>query len=293
MLENIYILTSSGVCIYHYTVQGAMEFNENLVSAFLTALNQFTQEAFMESSLEKLSISNRKKLIFYNPKNDSKIRDEGLKSKNIYLYAIIHYYDHETLAKNILRQIYKRFVESFEDLLVGNKFLEVSKFNVFDEDIKKILNHRIYPRTKRREFLGIAASLSILLGVLIPFVLLFVLHGGDKSQLESRVQDYLDAHGLLIPFLIFNAITNLVVGISCFVGGYISGTRRHAIRNGTRLGFSILIIPVMGIIRNGLGFFLVNILIFLYFGLNAVMMYYFGGFLRDRLYLYPPENLNS
>ncbi|MFX0101335.1 MAG: hypothetical protein ACFFCS_17305 [Candidatus Hodarchaeota archaeon] len=287
MIENLYIISETGICIYHHSVSGTVVYDENLVSAFLSALSQFSQETFQESTLEKLSISNKKKIMIYNPMIDKKLKKFAGSRYSLKVYAVVHYQDHEKLVLKTLKKIYLEFCKKFEGKLSGKKIHEVSAFESFDENMKKDFHKKIYARNRKSSFMGLLLSIGIIVASILLIGLL-LRHNIDEGTLSTTLEFLTIQEGIAI-FVIFTVGVNIILMLAGVIGGYVVGSRNKAFKNGIRL--TLIIILAIGAVsfRQGYSFFLVSFLFLVYFSLNAILSNYIGGYLRDLHYFYPIE----
>ncbi|MHA1791324.1 MAG: hypothetical protein ACTSVI_01685 [Promethearchaeota archaeon] len=282
MIENVYIILESGVSIYSYSSPTGITIDENLITAFLTALNQFALETFQESNLEKIDISNKKKLVYYNPSLDDKIKHESEPRQKLNIYAVTNYLDHPRLTRSILRKIYVTFTKKFHDKLANNTLHEVGAFSSFDEDINRMLKRKVYHRTKKNQFFGLMVSFGIILASLIVFTAL-----NSNTRVYSQLEQYLSEEQAIKMLLTFMSLSNIVLSVSGIIGGYIAGSRKLAVKNGVfTTGIIMLALTIISI-RNGLPFLVINFFFIVYFSLNAMFSCYLGGFLRDQRFFYP------
>ena len=282
MLENLLFILESGICIFHYRSGESLDINENLVSGFLNAISQFTEETFRKSALDQINISNKKKIVIYSPSQDDKLDNslevEGIKMK---IYAIVDINDYNPLVLTLVKKLYQKFLRTYKDYLERSRFHNTKKFEPFADEVTNIMDGKIYARTKKKNRISII--LSILL-IFFPLVVIGVALPNFGPQIDL---DCLNI-GLVVTVLFgFIIITDIILIITGIIGGYISGSRRGAFNTGIKLTVIIFIALSIIAIRNGIGFFIVIIIIIVYFSLILIGSYYIGGFLRDKNYLYP------
>lgn len=291
MIENFFIITDTGLCLYHFTSNDSIPYDENLVSAFLSAISQFSQETFQESTLEKLTISNKKKIVIYNPVLDKKLKDSPEYLHSLKVYAVVHYQDHEKLVLKTLKRIYLEFCKRYGDKLAGKGIHEVTAFEGFNQYMEKMgQSMKVYPRNKKSSFMGLLLSIGVIVASILIIGLL-LRHNIDEGSLGTSLEFLTIQEGITI-FVVFTVGVNIVLVLSGVIGGYVVGSRKKAFKNGIRLTFIIILAIGAVSFRQGFSFFLVSFLFLVYFSINAIISNFIGGYLRDRHYFYPVERKN-
>nr|MDO8110996.1 hypothetical protein [Candidatus Sigynarchaeota archaeon] len=279
MIENLYLVLDSGICIFAYNATEQLKLDENLVSGFMSAIMQFSKETFQDSTLEKVNISNRKKIVVYNPSKEPSLAEMAIFSK-LRMYAVVDYYDHERLIQHLIKEMCRRFKERYKDTIATKSINETSAFDGFVDDVRAVLAGKTYPRTLARSRLGLLVSFLI---IIIP-VLAVILFGPDFRAIEisglplDRVVNFL---------VLVGGVTAVIIFTSGLVGGYIAGSRKNAVKTGIRLTILAFILIVLASFRQGTTFFGIAAVLLVYLGLISIIGSYFGGYLRDLQFLYP------
>lgn len=287
MIENLFIVTDTGICIFAYHAEESSRLNldENLVSGFLSAITQFSRETFNESILEKVEISRKKKIVVYNPPREETIAEQEKPSINLRIYAVTNFYDHDRLIKGLLREIFTQFHKKFKNELIKEHMNEFSIFDSFSKEINQLLADKIYPRTRKQSRLGFLVSL-----VLIVVLLLFLFGENDYriSEIRSSGEEFYSIDQIFEYLSIVGSIAAVVMFGSGFLGGYIAGSRKNAIR----MGFTLAAIAFALIILTSFlkpTFFGIAMMLLVYLGLIGIVGCYVGGSLRDLRSLWPVE----
>ncbi|HME54794.1 MAG TPA: hypothetical protein VKM55_21495 [Candidatus Lokiarchaeia archaeon] len=284
MIENLFVVTETGICVFAYHAEGSSRLNldENLVSGFLSAITLFTQETFHESNLMKVEISRRKKIVIYNPPRDEAIRDQETLGTKLRIYAVTNFYDHDRLIKKLLKEIFTRFHEKFKNDLTRDHMNESSLFETFSNDINQMLAGKTYPRAKKQFRLGLIVAFIL---IAVPLVL-EIYFGPDFTSIENSGLKYDE----VIKFLVIvGSIAAAVMFTSGVIGGYIAGSRKDAMRMGFTLAAIAFALIVLASFRQGITFFGIAVVLLVYLGLIGIVGCFIGGSFRDLRALWPVE----
>lgn len=130
MIEDLLIINEAGSAIYSWHQKGNTEdFNDDLISGFLTALNSF---ATIERGEDIKSLKLKETLILFE-KNEEFVQKLSfvITTKNEDILELLHAVVHE-----VMEQFLSRFKELLNKEFNGN----VTKFREFDHNINQILN---------------------------------------------------------------------------------------------------------------------------------------------------------
>jgi hypothetical protein len=283
MIENLFIVTDTGICIFAYHAVARLQLDENLVSGFLSAITQFSQETFHESVLQKVEITKKKKIVVYNPARDEALEDQAKLGTGIRMYAVVNFYDHDRLIKAHLKTIFTQFHEKFRDELTRAHMNESSLFDSFSDDLHKLLEGKTYPRTLKQARLGFFVAC---VSIATPIVLM-ILFGPDFRIVEAEGLKYSQVINYII---LVGGIAALVIFSSGLIGGYVAGSRKLAVQMGIKLTVIAFILIIFASFRQGFTFFGIAVVLLVYLGLIGVVGCYAGGLLRDLKFLYPVEH---
>lgn len=313
MITNLYIINSAGLAIYTHHWTSAQDLDEQLLTGFLTAITDFSQEAIKGSQLNSLDLDIGRLVLYKDP------------SSELSVAAICDSLDHPRLLQNLLKKIYDGFLDQFED---AKEFSDVERFRKFTPNLAKIVRFKTYKRSKLRLGIGIGAGILIF-SLLFYFAVLFFTLPELNLYITRNINilfTFLTNYDDLLPFdhpnnlaavnnflngliataflLIFNlSISVMILYLpSAIVAGFISGSRKRGKYIAVFM-FGYLIIvglilfsmadknPVIGLMSVStifsFGVFLPLILILILAGA------YFGGYLMDIWRLHPIQKEKS
>ncbi|WXG47372.1 MAG: hypothetical protein WED05_12050 [Candidatus Atabeyarchaeum deiterrae] len=126
MIESLYIVDSSGICLYSAPLSSAKQVGSDMICGFIVAQNQYFQEAFGESTKK-----------FTLEKKEILIQTVDLKSRNVLLALSYNLGDkrEESFAKTILDGL-SRSLKGKEQIF---KNLPGISTKELDEELSKIL----------------------------------------------------------------------------------------------------------------------------------------------------------
>ncbi len=268
MINAIFIISASGGCIFYHEFKklgGGLD--QDLVSGFLIALQNFARETFGEAQEpQKLDLAGDLRLVY------------SLNRATQLLGACVaDAVDHPKLVQKIIDKILSEFIKLFKHKL--DKSYEISQFAEFESYVTQLIKSKISKRGPLSLILGILISALIIPAVFIPLI-------------------YLVAYVLKVP-LTDAEYTPLLTGILFVIGGlpqiltgYIAGNKKLAVI--ASFIMSSVIIPIL-LLR-----FLVNVLLaafsvsgigaegmliyFMYMPLilpENIALAYFGGYRRE------------
>ena len=218
MINAIFIISSSGGCIFYHEYKklgGGLD--QDLVSGFLMALQNFAKETFgAEREPQKLDLAGDLRLVY-------SIQKEA----ELLCACVADAIDHPKLVHKLIDKILKEFVKRFKTKL--DKAYETSQFTEFVDYVDKIIKSKITKRGPLSCFLGILVASLIVPAVTIPLIYLLGFRLGlDLTDPEN------------IPIL--SMMLFVMGGLPQILAGYIAGNKKLAIIAAIIL--SLIIIPV-------------------------------------------------
>ncbi|MBY9006535.1 MAG: hypothetical protein KGD63_07230 [Candidatus Lokiarchaeota archaeon] len=131
MIEDLLVITEAGQAIYSWHQKGNNEdFNDDLISGFLTALNSF---ATIERGEDIKSLKLRETLILFEKKEELVQKlTFVITTKNEDVIELLHAVVHEVMDQ---------FILSFKDVLDKEFNGNITPFRKFDQNITRILNY--------------------------------------------------------------------------------------------------------------------------------------------------------
>ncbi|MHA1279661.1 MAG: hypothetical protein ACTSQ8_20855 [Candidatus Helarchaeota archaeon] len=268
MINAIFIISASGGCVFYHEFKrlgGGLD--QDLVSGFLVALQNFAKETFgVEQDPQKLDLAGDLRLVY------SLDRETQLLGACVADSA-----DHPKLVQKLIDRILNEFVKLFKNKL--DKAYEVTQFNDFVYFVEQTINSRVMKRGILSVSLGLLAATLIIPGVFVPLVYLL----GFKLGVDLSAIEYM-------PLL--TGILFIIGGLPQILTGYIAGNRKLAAISAVIM--SLIVIPIVILVL------LVNLLfgIFIsssigYQGMHIYYMFmplilpenialaYFGGYRRE------------
>lgn len=189
MITALYLIAKGGTCIFkrEYT---KTEVDEQLISGFLSAIEDFARETFLDG-LQEIKLQTGRTLIY------------GIWGKEGELLgaALADGEDHPKLVEEILNEIMTKFYKKYEEDIKKGTY-DVSKFEVFTKDVDNLIISKIKARGVSTLIMGfiVGAALSAIL-----FLLLMPL---------------IELHGSLFPVIVF------IWTVPSLLAGYIAGNRK-------------------------------------------------------------------
>jgi len=294
----LFIIDEKGICIHNQNFVNR-KIEPQLISGYLTALNDFSQE-FMSQDLNTINLFSDKLVIYKEP------------ATKLTIAALVNTLDNTSLIKSLLIKIINEFYE------LNKEFLKNESYNVKVKKNEKklsnfvldLLNNKTLTRDRSRTLISFFIACGILIGFLIGLTNMFVgllttdflyiknLFNGLPANFDPFNINFAAATFTIIGGLttLFGRLISYLVGgllISGLVFGYLSGTRKAAVRKGIVLMIiEIVTSCILLVIIDPGNYFL--ILFYLIFAstfifvplLSTSYIYYLGGILRERSKLY-------
>nr|MDO8085395.1 hypothetical protein [Candidatus Sigynarchaeum springense] len=215
MIQNMFVSTELGELIYAKNVaENRMEVDENLLIGFLTAIDNFSKEAF-KTYIKLLDIDNQRKLVIHYQQKE-----------RIIVAAIVDGRDDVGLVQSILKNLAVSLIAEY-----GSKIdPEGIDKALIDQELGRILKGKAATRNPKISLLALLISL----GFTYPLIWggIFASYYITNSILSRVVSSSAEAMfivflpGMLYVVLIFTAITSIFPSL---VAGFISGQFKHAV----------------------------------------------------------------
>lgn len=226
MINAVFIISASGGCVFYHEFKklgGGLD--QDLVSGFLVALQNFSKETFGEGQEpQKLDLAGDLRLVY------------SLNKETQLLGACVaDGVDHPKLVQKLIDKILNEFVKQFKDKL--DKSYEVSQFSDFVEYVVRTITSKISKRGVLSFSLGIIITAFLIPLALIPLIYLLSFRLGVDVTLAENIP--------IITSLLF-----VVGGLPQILTGYIAGNKKLAII--ASIIMSLVIIPgvVLGLELN-------------------------------------------
>ena len=215
MINAIFIIGASGGCVFYHEYKklgGGLD--QDLVSGFLIALQNFARETFGEAQEpQKLDLAGDLRLVY------------SLNKETQLLGACVaDAVDHPKLVQKLIDQILAEFVKQFKHKL--DKSYEVTQFAEFEDFVDKLILGKITKRGPLSCFIGILITSLIVPAILVPLLILLL----------KIYPDFVENQFALSSFLF------VIGGLPQILAGYISGNKKLAAI--ASLILSLVIIPV-------------------------------------------------
>ncbi len=260
MIQNLYILNPSGICIYSHEFQKNTFVDEQLLSGFLSAITMFAQEAF-RTGLQAIQIRSGQKMIFYLEQ-----------IHGLMFCAIANEQDNNRLLETLLKEIAQEFVSKMRNILNLNQDSKINQYKQFDPILSEITKNRDKPRNFKTMALGLLEGIVIIIGLaqITNFIIVWLL-----SITTENI--------MLIWFLL---LLSLELSLCTFIAGYTAGNIKFGVLNG--LFFFIFINWIVSFNPEMYSNFL---LLSLFVLIACISAGYYGGLTCDRRKLYPLEKI--
>ena len=298
MIYNLFIIDEKGICIHNQNFINR-KIEPQLISGYLTALNDFSQE-FMSQDLNTINLFSDKLVIYKEP------------ATKLTIAALVNRFDNTSLIKSILIKIINEFYELNKDFLKNESYnvkirKNEKKVSIFVLDL---LKRKTLKRETSKTVISFFISCVILIIFLIGltnfflglistnFIYMKTLYNSLPANFNPFNINFATATYTIIGGLstLFGTLLIYLIGglaISSVLFGYLSGTRKNSVRKGAIL-FIIEVITssiILIIIDPGNYFLILFYLIFasMFFLvplLGSSYLYYIGGVLRERSKLY-------
>ncbi len=256
MIQNLYILNPSGICIYSYEFQKKAFVDEQLLSGFLSAITMFAQEAF-RTGLQAIQIRSGQKMIFYLEQ-----------IHKLMFCAIANEQDNNRLLETLLKEIAQEFVFKMSKILISGEDSRIDQYKQFDPFLTQITKNKEKSRNFKTMMLGLLEGILIIAG-LAQF----------SNFINAWLLSFLTFNVMLIWFLL---ILTLELTLCAFVAGYTAGNPKFGVPNGLLfflfLNWIVSFDPEMYI-----GFLLIAPFVLI----ACISAGYYGGLTCDRRKLYP------
>ncbi|NVM29680.1 MAG: hypothetical protein HWN65_12630 [Candidatus Helarchaeota archaeon] len=226
MINAIFIISAGGGCVFYHEYKklgGGLD--QDLVSGFLVALQNFSKETFGEGQdPQKLDLAGDLRLVY------------SLNKETQLLGACVaDAVDHPKLVQKLIDKILNEFVKLFKDKL--DTAYEVTQFSDFVEYVDRVIKSKISKRGTLSCLLGILITTLLIPAYLVPLLLLLI------RFIPKFTEDQL----LLTAFLF------ILGGLPQILAGYIAGKKK--------LGFITAVILSLVIIPGVILFLLLNLFI--------------------------------
>jgi hypothetical protein len=271
MINSIFIISPGGGCIFHHEYRKlGSGLDQDLVSGFLVALQNFAKETFgFEQTPQKLDLAAGVRLVYsYN------------KETELLGAVVADSIDHPKLIQKMIDKILTEFVSLFKNKL--DKISETSQFSEFINYVNHLIKSNITRRGILSAVLGILVATAIIPGILVPSLILIMWMGVNITE----------------NFLWLASFLFVIGGLPQILAGYVAGNKRLAVI--VAIILSLVIIPgfILGWMLNifikgvGLqGFFMYITFMPLILPENIALAY-FGGYRREIRRLNPLQQEN-
>jgi hypothetical protein len=272
MINALFIISAAGGCIfYHEYKKSGIRLDQDLVSGFLVALQNFAKETFgFEQTPQKLDLAAGVRLVY-----------SFHKEAELLGAAVADSIDHPKLVQKLLDQILAEFVTLFKHKL--DKVHETSQFSEFVNYVNLTIQSKITKRGIGSCLLGI-----LIASILIPAILIPIIYFLERLKIDvAKNLFYLSS-------LLF-----IAGGLPQILAGYIAGNKKLAVIASLVLSLGIIPIIILGFL---LGIFIEGV------GTEGILIYtvfmplilpenialsYFGGYRREIQRLNPLQSKNS
>jgi len=258
MINAIFIISPGGGCIfYHEYKKLGSGLDQDLVSGFLVALQNFAKETFgFDQTPQKLDLAAGVRLVY-------SLNNELLGA------AVADSIDHPKLVQKLIDQILNEFVKLFKHKL--DKIHETSQFSDFVSYVDQVIKSRVTKRGILSSFLGILIASLIIPALLIPLLIFLVRHGVNPAE-----------NPLYLTSILF-----VIGGLPQILAGYIAGNKKLAVIVSIIMSLAIIPILILGLLLSTLipsvGF--EGVLIYVVFMPlilpENIALGYFGGYRRE------------
>ncbi len=260
MINAVFIISASGGCIFYHEFKklgGGLD--QDLVSGFLVALQNFAKETFgVEQDPQKLDLAGDLRLVY------SLNRETQLLGA-----CVADAIDHPKLVQRLIDKILTKFVTLFKGKL--ETAYEVGQFTDFVDFVERTITRRISKRGPLSCFLGILITAGIIPLILIPMLILLI-----------RINPNFVEQQLLMTTFLF-----VVGGLPQVLAGFIAGNKKLAVIASVILSLAIIPVVILGFVLNifitGVGWegtLLYLVFMPLIFPENIALAY-FGGYRRE------------
>jgi hypothetical protein len=219
MINAIFIISPGGGCIfYHEYKKLGSGLDQDLVSGFLVALQNFAKETFgFEQTPQKLDLAAGVRLVYsFN------------KETELLGAAMADSIDHPKLVQSLIDKILTEFVHLFKNKL--DKIHEPAQFSDFISYVDGVIKSRITKRGFLSAFLGILIASLIIPALLIPLLIVLIRFGIDPSE-----------NPLYLTSILF-----VIGGLPQVLAGYIAGNKRLAVIVSIIMSLAIIPIVILG-----------------------------------------------
>jgi hypothetical protein len=215
MIQNLFVSTELGELIYARNLAGKkMDVDENILIGFLTAIGNFSKEAF-KNFINLLDIdTERKMVIHYQPK------------ERLITAAIVDSRDDTGLVQVILKNFASGLIAEH-----GSN-LDPATINkpVLDKELDGILKGKTAPRNPKISLLALLLSLGfgyplVWAGIFISFLIANnIVMRVSSSSVDSMFVVFLP--GMLLVIL---AYTSIIFIFPMLLAGFVAGQYKHVI----------------------------------------------------------------
>jgi hypothetical protein len=226
MIQNLFVSTELGELIYVKNIaESRMDVDENILIGFLTAIDNFSKEAF-KTYIKLLDIDNQRKLVIHYQQKE-----------HLIVAAIVDGRDDVGLVQSIL----KNFAMSLITEYGGKIDPEGVDKAVIDRELARILKGKAASRNPKISLLALLLALGfaypLIWGGLFVSTIISTNIIARVGSTDSMFIVFLP--GMLLVVLAYTAITFIFPSL---VSGFISGQFKHAVVIDIILcGFALLV----------------------------------------------------
>ncbi|MBN2150430.1 MAG: hypothetical protein JW839_03185 [Candidatus Lokiarchaeota archaeon] len=231
MIQNLFVSTELGELVYAKNVaDNRMDVDENILIGFLTAIDNFSKEAF-KTYIKLLDIDNRRKLVIHYQQKE-----------HLIVAAIVDGRDDVGLVQSILKNLAMGLVTEY-----GNKIdPEGVDKALVDRELGRILKGKAATRNPKISLLALLLSIGFAYPLVWGGVFAsFLISTSVLTQVMSSSSDALFVFflpGMLYVVLIYTSITFIFPSL---VSGFVSGQFKHAVAIGVILWAFVLVVGTL------------------------------------------------
>jgi len=246
LITALYLIARGGTCIFkrEYT---KTEVDEQLISGFLSAIEDFARETFLDG-LQEIKLQTGRTLIYGIWGKEGELLGAALADEE----------DHPKLVEEILNEVMTKFYSKYEADLKKETY-DISRFEEFTKNVDSLIVSKIKARgisTLTMGFVVGAALSTILFLLLMPLI---------------------QIHGELFPVIVF------IWTIPSLLAGYIAGNRK--LGAASAIMTSLVLLSIIRLASGmPLPVLLFASEIFLP---SSILLGLFGGYILERRALYP------
>jgi len=248
LIHEIYIISTSGSSLYHYSIKET-NIDEQMITSLVMAFHAFSDEVFF-SRIQKIDLES-KRLTFLNA--DPTFYDTNSKVPQLLGLFISDLTDHPLALQRTLKRVLKEFIKfiNISEFRLG----KVNKYPEFDKFIVKYLKKSVHPRN----ILFVLSS--ILINIFAFYITSYIFY-------QEGIVEWRDFLALMIGSILLSS------------SGLCSGTKLQ----GAFIPLLITFIesPIIMIIFNESG-----LISFMFAaGSLSIISGFFGGYIAERFWLF-------